>query len=401
MKVLIVGAGLAGLTAAAILGSRGHEVVIVERAARLRADGHAVDLWGSAVAVLDALGLGPGLRSAATRAETARTRLGRWTVTARLADYAAGVADAHVEVMRGDLVELLWAAAAPVSVLRLGASVEALATADARVEARFAGGARETFDLVVGADGVHSSVRRLAFGDGFEQPLDYVVGGFSTEGIGDASSLERRLEVDATAWSFPIAGRDRRGYGILARLDGAGTPSDLTAELWRAQRRLCWPDAALLDEGVSSADFYVDRVSQVSLPLWRTGRIVVVGDAAWSPGMALGGGASLAVAGAALLAREVDDGVAIAASLDRWEQALRPIGAASAGVAGPMGRALVPSSLLHAGLTMAALSLFEGLPRMVRRRVRLLPPAARRGLDAIARIPLALPARPARQDWSS
>ncbi len=384
MRILVVGAGPAGLTAAAYLGRAGHHVAIIEWSPVLRAHGHPVDLWGGAVDVLRDLGIEPHARRAATRITRSSTQYGRWKVTAPVRPLAALVSTDHLEIFRGDLVNLLRDAAGPVAI-RTNAAAVSLEPAGDTVRVGLSDGLNEDWDLVIGADGVHSTVRRLAFGPDFEKPLDLVVGGFSVEEPGDVGAIERRLAPDATAWSFPFPQESRRGYGFLARVEDDGGRRAPHQVLMDIRARLDWPARRTLTAGLAAADFYFDRIIQVCMPRWSAGRVVLVGDAAWSPGMAIGGGASLAVSGAARLGRALSAaGGSHAEVLDDWETSVRPAASAAADIAAAMGRALVPATRTRALATLAALGLVGSAPEALRRRMAFLPPQALAGLRAVA-----------------
>ncbi|HXF03745.1 MAG TPA: FAD-dependent monooxygenase, partial [Arthrobacter sp.] len=166
MRVLIVGAGIAGPTLAYWLRHAGHEPTLVEQAPRLRRGGYLVDFWGSGFDVADRMGIVPRLMADGYRVRELRevTASGRRIAHLDPRHVIGGAGGRYVSIGRSDLAAALYDALDGEVETIFGDTVQALDDDGGRVRVEFARGAPREFDLVVGADGLHSRVRALAFG---------------------------------------------------------------------------------------------------------------------------------------------------------------------------------------------------------------------------------------------
>lgn len=309
-SVLISGASVAGPALAYWLGRYGHDVTVVEIAPDLRPGGHAVDFRGRThLTVLERMGVLDDLQRLRTGGSPWRfvDAAGR-KVAALPAEFAGG----ELEVMRGDLARVLYEHSAPRADYIFGDSITALRESGDGVHVEFRHGPARRFDLVVGADGLHSNVRRLVLGreEQFVRHLGYYVATWglpNTLGLGETSlmynepgkfvSLGSDHRDRSRAGAMVVFSSERIDYDrhdvqqqktILAeRFAGAG---------WETPRLL----AALQD----ADDLYFDSISRADVPYWSRGRVVLLGDAAH--GATLGGmGTGAAVVGAYVLAGEL------------------------------------------------------------------------------------------------
>ncbi|OLR91331.1 FAD-dependent monooxygenase [Actinokineospora bangkokensis] len=310
-RVLVSGAGIAGPAVAHWLGRAGAEVTVVEAACAVRAGGAAVDFRGPThLAVLERMGVLGAVQDLATHGGAMSFVDADDREVFRLpAEFAGG----DVEVRRGDLAGLL-VERAPAD-YRFGTSVRSLRQGADGVVADLGAGP-ERFDLVIGADGVHSGVRRLAFGPerGFVRHLGHHIATWSlpntfgpcpasryhcSPGRTAAISVDPRTPDRATAMALfisPPTTRDPREL-IVDRLSGMG-----------------WHTPALLAGLPTADDLFADSLTRVRVPRWSHGRVVLLGDAAW--GVTLGGmGTGTALVGAHVLAGELATG--------DWPQALK------------------------------------------------------------------------------
>jgi 2-polyprenyl-6-methoxyphenol hydroxylase-like FAD-dependent oxidoreductase len=306
-RILISGASIAGLTLAHWLARYGFQPTVVERAPRLRAGGNGVDVRDHAAEVADRMGILPRIRAATTDV------LGMKFVDA----HDRGVAridtrdPASVEIMRGDLVALLHEVT-DVEYL-FGDSIHGMDQDDEGVTVSFDQAEPRRFDLVVGADGLHSTVRRLAFGpeSRFLRHKDHYFAFADT----DASLGENRW---VTMYNQPgtMTGIYRSGNHAQAKAYFIFRSAALTYDHRDVEqhKRLVsavfagdssWRTKELLDSALSDPDFYFDALSQVHMESWSAGRVALVGDAAYCASPASGAGAELALVGAYRLAGEL------------------------------------------------------------------------------------------------
>ncbi|MFD4637514.1 FAD-dependent oxidoreductase [Lentzea sp. NPDC058436] len=317
-RALIVGAGIAGLTTAWWLERAGWDVLVVEKAPSFREGGYMIDFFGPGHEVARRMGLLPELErrrapiSSVTSVDSRGRRRGEIS-----ADAYEAVADGVISLLRGDLAAVIRDdVRAPI---RYGTTVSAVD--DGLVT--FSDGSTGEFDLVVGADGVHSRVRELVFGPSFVRYLGHHVAAFS---IRDAE-LSARIGYRYQMLTVP-----HRMIGCYAVRDGsmaalmlhrspvADLPADPAAELRTRFGDLGWVAPSLLS--VVPQDVYYDEVSQVDMPVWHRGKVVLVGDACGAVSLFAGHGASLAMTGACVLAEELSAG--LDGAFERYQARLKP-----------------------------------------------------------------------------
>lgn len=336
MNVLISGAGIAGLTLAFWLARRGHGVTVVEKSPDLRDEGYMIDFYGSGYDVAERMGLLPDLNEihySIPRLAYVDGR-GREQFSVSYAAFRRLFGGRHFNFLRGDLVRVLYAKVQDEVELRFGTTVTSLQQEESgpHVQVSLSDGTGGTYDALVGADGVHSRVRQLAFGEerSFTRFLGYHTGAFILP------EIPPELDGGRALYTMNLPGRQVAVYP--ARDDRLATffvyqarqvvdaPSAAGAcrELGIVYGDLEWIVPRLL-EGCGQAGPYFDEVSQIEVPRWRAGRVVLVGDAAYCVSLVAGQGASMAMAGAYILAEELarsDDDVP--AALARYEGRLRP-----------------------------------------------------------------------------
>jgi 2-polyprenyl-6-methoxyphenol hydroxylase-like FAD-dependent oxidoreductase len=323
MKVLISGASIAGPVAAHRLARAGHEVTVVEQAAGLRPGGAPIDVRGPALQVAERMGVLAAIRSARTATEGIEyaDRTGRRVAMMRPSDFAEDPGD--VEVERGDLLSILYEAARGDAEFVFGDSITALSQDAGGVDVTFAAGARRRYDLVVGADGLHSAVRRLAFGpDGVRHLGLYVALVPVDPGLGrpDWGVMHNSPGRVAGVYSFH---EHATGFFMFRSPELSYDRHDLDQ-----QRKLLldefagegWHVPRLLDAVRAADDLYFDSVSQVHLPSWTRGRVALVGDAGYCPALLSGMGTTLAMVGASELADAVAEG-----ALRSYDERHRPL----------------------------------------------------------------------------
>jgi 2-polyprenyl-6-methoxyphenol hydroxylase-like FAD-dependent oxidoreductase len=313
--VLISGAGIGGPTLAYWLKAVGFEPTVVEYAPRLRAGGYVIDFWGLGYDIAERMGLLDAINREGYHLREMRIVNGKGD---RISGFGTNVfreltGGRYVTIGRSDLSRLLFETIKNDTEIVFGDEVIGLQEEADSVQITFKRGSQRQFDLVVGADGLHSTIRRLVFGsqDQFEEPLGYTVAAFETSGyqprdedvyvtycrpgrmLGRVALTEDRtlfLFVFATEFSARPEMLDTTGQKAMLRDvfgDGRWETSHILAELEQAQ------------------DFYFDRVSQIKMPTWSRGRVALVGDAAFCVSLMAGQGAALTMTAAYVLAGEL------------------------------------------------------------------------------------------------
>jgi 2-polyprenyl-6-methoxyphenol hydroxylase-like FAD-dependent oxidoreductase len=295
------------------LARRGFETTVVERAPTLRkTGGHAVDLFRPAMNISEQMGVVDRIEARATG--TKRLIVDRGGGHRRaVVDYdrlMGTISDRHVEIMRDDLSQIYFDAGRDDVEYVFGDEITGITPEG---DVAFASGPSRRFDIVVGADGLHSGVRQLIFGPeaGHTRFLDRYLAVLSVpKSIAREGDLLTYLDVDRLAGIYTADHLDDARVVFIFR-----TPAPLTV----GHRDTAGQKAALesrfasmapeVDRWLSELDaggaFYFDSITQLSLTSWSRGRVTLVGDAGYCPGPAVGGSTSLAVLGAYVLAGEL------------------------------------------------------------------------------------------------
>lgn len=351
MRVLVNGAGPAGLSAGIALGLSGHDVTLVERSDRLRTGGSPIDLRGDSLTEAARLGVLDDIRAArVTMTETVRFVGPDGEVLATAPQELVSDSAEDIEIAREDLTRIL-AGALPANVsVVLDEHVTTLADDGDGVDVTFARGAAARFDVVVGADGVHSTTRRMVFGPerDYLRPLGYYVAFGAMPGPGDPNSRENAF------YNFPdhLIGFARYHDKILGVATFRSERTDFDHRDPDSGRRLlteafggheAWRVAEILAALTADPDLYFDTVAQIHLDSWHRGRVVLIGDAASCASGLSGRGTSLALTGASFLADALsahpDD---VGAAFAHYEHRQRPYVAHAQRSAAPGGQFLVP-----------------------------------------------------------
>ncbi|MBB6553331.1 FAD-dependent monooxygenase [Nonomuraea rubra] len=313
-RVLVAGASIAGPALAHWLRRRGAEVTVVERAPGLRPGGQAVDARGVAKEVIGRMGLDAAVRAA--RTDTAGAYIvdadGNVLETHRADDHGGDGFIADIEILRGDLSQVLYDDTRDGVEYVFDDRIAELSQDADGVDVVFAGGDRRRFDLVIGADGLHSQLRAMVFGprEHFIRHLGLVLAFYS---VPNEFGVDRWMidyqEAGRSAGLRPIPDATR----AMAMLSFPAADFDVDYRDVAAQKRLLrermdgfgWLTQRILAHVDDTPDFYLDQVAQVVMDRWSSGRVGLLGDAAFSASPMSGAGTGLALVGAYLLAGEL------------------------------------------------------------------------------------------------
>ena len=314
VKVLVTGASIAGPALAHWLHRHGAQVAVVEQAPGLRPGGQAVDARGVAKEVIRRMGLDEAVRAVCTDTAGAYTLDAEGNVLETMPVEADG-GDGYVseiEVLRGDFSQVLYDDTKDGVEYVFGDRIAELTQDADGVDVTFASGDQRRFDLVIGADGLHSALRAMVFGprERYVRHLGLVLAFYT---VPNEFGIDRWLldyqEAGRWAGLRPVPDVTK----AIAMLSFPAADFDIDHRDVAAQKRLLreqmagfgWETARILAHLDDAPDFYLDQVAQVVMDDWHVGRVGLIGDAAFSASPMSGAGTGLALVGAFMLAGEL------------------------------------------------------------------------------------------------
>lgn len=336
--VLISGAGIAGPALAFWLNKSGYRVTIVELADGIRPGGQTVDLRGAGGDVVERMGLIDHMRERSLDQKGAAwikadgSRRADMPVTA----FNGNGLVSKLEILRGDLVDVLYQATNDQTDYRFNTRIEELSQDEDAVRATLSDGTKLSVDLVVGADGPHSAVRRLVFGpeEQFVKPLGGYNAWFTapdTVGLDGWYLMYQAPGLNASM--RPSHDPALCKAGLAFRSDPVAydrrNPDEQQALLTKHFAGAGWQCDALVAAAAEADDFYFDAFAQVHMPTISEGRVTLAGDAGYCASPLSGMGTSLALVGAYVLAGELGtadspDAQHTKAAMQRYEAVMRP-----------------------------------------------------------------------------
>lgn len=307
--VLISGAGIAGPTLAHFLARHGFRPTIVERARGLRSSGNPIDVRGPALPVAEELGIMPQLRAAATHVTSMLVidADGRPAGRVPMPTTKSAAGNREVELPRGALATILKEAVQDDAELLWNDAITSLSQDEGGVDVTFERAGPRRFDLVVGCDGLHSSVRRLVFGPerDFVRHMGVWVATMPVDGpVEHPHEVLMHNTPGRLVSIHPSAGQPMAAFIFRGPMVEGFDHRDAAQHkriVTDAYAGAGWRVPELLDRLRETSDLYFDSVSQVRLPAWSCGRVTLLGDAASCVSL-FGDGSSLAMAGAHTLA---------------------------------------------------------------------------------------------------
>lgn len=376
-KILVSGASIAGPALAYWLHRRGFEVTVVEKAPVVRGGGYPIDIRGTAVEVVRRMGIHAQLEDA--HVHTRRLSFvgaGGEPIASITPEQMTGGTEGHdFEVPRGDLADILYGAVRDDVEFLFGDSVASYREHDAGVDVTFESGAQRTFDLIAAADGLHSSTRGLAFGpeEQYHRYLGRCFAGFTVPN-------QHGLSHEGLMWNVPGRGAALYAVGgselvhaflIFHRRDA---PLDAFRNP-QAQRELVasefagdgWEIPGMVAAMRDADDLFFDVVSQIHMPSWSKGRVVLVGDAAYAPSFLSGQGTSIALVGAYALAAALADHSDHTAAFAAYERGIADFVAENQALATSGGPGISPGTAEELELRNKALRDPSLLPGAVAR----------------------------------
>ncbi|WP_326639944.1 FAD-dependent monooxygenase [Streptosporangium sp. NBC_01755] len=348
VRTVICGAGISGLALAHRLAAHGGEVVVIERAPGPHPQGYMIDFFGPGLEAVEAMGLLPAFERAAYPYDEGHLvdRNGRRRATLQTKSFSRGPL---LSLMRPDIEAVLRENLPAEVELRYDTVLTEVANRTDGVAVTLEDGTVFDADLLVGADGIHSTVRRLVFGPE-DRYLRYL-------GLHTAAFTFDAPDVHAaTKRAFCLTDSVNRQLGFYALRDGRVAtfavhrsadptiPDDPRVAIQRAYTGLGWVTPRALEQCPPAEEIYYDQVAQIELPGWSTGRVVLLGDAAYAVSLLAGQGASLGISGAFLLADRLAHAPTVERATAGFERLWRPVVEEKQRNARSMARWFLPSS---------------------------------------------------------
>jgi 2-polyprenyl-6-methoxyphenol hydroxylase-like FAD-dependent oxidoreductase len=324
MRILIVGGGIAGLAMARALARVDLESEIVERTPGWQIAGAGVYLPGNGMAALARLGLAEQVSAVGDVIERRRLldERGRMLIYFDEAGFWRSVGP-PTGLHRRDLHRILAEGAAGTPI-RLGISVASLAPANGAVQVGFDDGSAGTYDLVVGADGVHSSIRQLALGGPAAQLAGQVGWRFVIEGHPEIRGWNGWIGPDRGFLALGIGGGRVYCFGDVRSKDGRDPTNGDVAGFLRLFDGFAEPVPALLSALTPASELWFAPIEEVTPPTWSKDRVVLIGDAAHASSPNMAEGASMAMEDAVILADLLASGPDVLAALDAFVERRTP-----------------------------------------------------------------------------
>jgi 2-polyprenyl-6-methoxyphenol hydroxylase-like FAD-dependent oxidoreductase len=350
-KVLISGAGIAGLTLAILLKEQGYQPLVVERDKAVRGEGYMMDFFGSGWDVAERMGLAPQLHAIRYPIDTLQfvDAGGRIYTSVPIDRVRRALDDKYVYLRRSDLERILYERAVAAGVeVRFGSVITALQETANAVRATFVDGTVAEFALVFGADGVHSGIRRLVFGETrqFERFLGGYVAAYHLDRhkfeIGRALKLYE--ETDRLAAFYPLDAQRMDATYVFRHDEVDILPEERLGFVRKEFKGAGWIAEAMLKAYKATEPIYFDSLTQIVMPHWHQGRVALLGDACGCLTLLAGQGSHMAMAAAYVLARELKrHGEDSAGAFAAYEAKIKPEVTARQTEAARFARIFIPS----------------------------------------------------------
>jgi 2-polyprenyl-6-methoxyphenol hydroxylase-like FAD-dependent oxidoreductase len=350
-KILISGAGIAGLTLAVLLKEQGHDLLVVEHDEAVPTEGYMMDFFGSGWDVAERMGLTDKLRALHYPIDALQFvgELGDVYASVPISRVTDALGGKYVYLRRRDLVRILYERAQSLGVeVRFDTEITELEDTGKHVEVAFDYGSDGFFALVFGADGVHSGVRSLVFGEErqFARYLGAYVAAFHLADhdfpVGRAMKLHE--ETDRVAAYYPLDDKRLDATYVFRHELSNVSYEDRLDFVREAYKGAGWIGEAMLDAYQGREPIFFDTLTQIAMPRWSRGRVALLGDACGCLTLLAGQGSHMAMAGAYVIARELKRYKGNhAAAFTAYEARLKPAVAARQEDAATFAKVFIPS----------------------------------------------------------
>ncbi|GAB4029127.1 FAD-dependent monooxygenase [Spirosoma jeollabukense] len=333
-SVLISGASIAGLTMAYWMNQYGYQVTVVEIGPAPRMGGSPIDVRGDALDTAKRMGILEDIKAAKLQSMGVEFMNARGGVegTMRVEEIGAIRPGDDTEIRRDDLVNILYAKAKDGITYHFNNRIVALTQTEDAVSVRFKDGTVDVYDFVIGADGIHSGVRKLTFGaeEQFSHFLNFYFSVFPADkslgkkNYGQMYTTPNNLALiyyyneDCADGFLTFRANEKIDYN---RYD-IGAQKRIVIEAFQG---LGWKVPQLIEELKKADTFYFDQVCQIKMPGWTHGRVALIGDAGYAPAFPTGMGSTLAIQGATVLADAIAETADYKVAFQKYNESFRPL----------------------------------------------------------------------------
>lgn len=333
-KILISGAGIAGISLAFWLKKFGFDPTVIEISPKLREGGYAIDFMGAGFSVAEKMGILPALEkidmNISKLAFVDKNNEEKGSMNYRKIKKLMN--NRAFTLLRSDLAKTIYTSLGQDIEIIFGDSINAIEQDHEKVIVTLRDGAKRSFDLVVGADGLHSNVRNIVFGNEsqFEKYYGYYTSSFTIENFAYEGRVFSMYNVPRKQVAVYSYGEDKTATFFIFT-----SPEKLSYEYHDIEKQkqilknefmnIGWKCPELLSKIDATSDFYFDSISQIKMENWSKGRVTLVGDACDCPSLLSGKGSTLAMVGAYVLAGELKQANGnYKTAFDSYEDILKP-----------------------------------------------------------------------------
>ena len=309
-SVLISGASIAGLTMAYWMDQHGYDVTVVEIGPEPRRGGSPIDVRGDALDCAKRMGILNAIKQAKLPTKGLKFMNAKSEVQGiMLVEEIGAISPDDTEIRRDDLVDILYATVKNKATYKFSNRITQMEQDATAVYVTFKDGTADKYDFVIGADGIHSGVRKLIFGaeEQFTHFLNYYFSVFAVDGSLGEQNYAHMYNTPNNMATVYFYNANLADTILAFRASGKLTfdRNDIQEQkqiVIDAFKGVGWKVPQLLDALKSSANFYLDQGCQIKMPTWTNGRVALIGDAGYAPAFPTGMGSTLAIHGATFLA---------------------------------------------------------------------------------------------------